>query len=343
MKKIFTLICMVLCAVGVKAQEVWDASTVTFDESTKIIQSSADGSLVYKIVENNNENFFTVPQTTKVYPEGTWQEGGSAVLPSDGTIISMKNYEITVKTANVTMHAVSTPNSDASEKEAWQRAGGGNQALDTDDCPIKFTYYIKPKNGNPSVSYKEYHEETSNGVSFRVSEQLWSPELGVMPNKGLYYEFTTAAAGELLLGIIVWRPGNNVYVFEKSSMTQFPTSSLSIDGYVNNNTVVWGGHEKAFSTVNMTENHDYQMEGIPGKQILGFMKLNVEAGKTYVLLSSNAQPGIYGFQFTAGEAGINDIKTDVDKNAPSYNLAGQRVDENYHGVVIKNGKKYMNK
>lgn len=343
MKKIFTLISLVCFAMGVSAQEVWDASTVTFDESTKIIQSSADGSVVYKVVDNNNENFFRVPESTKVYPEGTYQEGGTAVLTTDGTIISMKNYELTVKTANITMHAVSTPNTDASENEAWQRGGGGNNALDTDDCPVKFTYYIKPKNGNPSVSYKEYYEETSNGTSFRVSEQLWEPELGVMPNKGLYYEFTAATAGELLLGIIVWRPGNKVYVFEKSSMTQFPISDLSIDGYVNNNTVVWGSNEKAFSTVNMTENHDYQVEGIPGNKIIGFMKLNLEEGKTYVLLSSNAQPGIYGFQFTPGSAGINDIKNDVDKNAPKYNLAGQRVDNNYKGVVIQNGKKFMNK
>ena len=35
----------------------------------------------------------------------------------------------------------------------------------------------------------------------------------------------------------------------------------------------------------------------------------------------------------------------VDKNvdAPAYNLAGQRVNDAYKGIVVKNGKKYMNK
>ena len=41
-------------------------------------------------------------------------------------------------------------------------------------------------------------------------------------------------------------------------------------------------------------------------------------------------------------SGINFIKTGQD-NAPLYNLAGQRVDANYKGVVIKNGQKMIQK
>ena len=42
--------------------------------------------------------------------------------------------------------------------------------------------------------------------------------------------------------------------------------------------------------------------------------------------------------------GINGIVTDdADDNAPIYNLAGQKVDKNYKGVVIKNGKKVYQK
>lgn len=43
-------------------------------------------------------------------------------------------------------------------------------------------------------------------------------------------------------------------------------------------------------------------------------------------------------------AGVNVIKNNTaDKNAPLYNLAGQRVSKNYKGVVIQNGKKFFNK
>ena len=42
--------------------------------------------------------------------------------------------------------------------------------------------------------------------------------------------------------------------------------------------------------------------------------------------------------------GISGIATDdADDNAPIYNLAGQKVDKNYKGVVIKNGKKVYQK
>ncbi|MGI6224343.1 MAG: Ig-like domain-containing protein [Prevotella sp.] len=41
--------------------------------------------------------------------------------------------------------------------------------------------------------------------------------------------------------------------------------------------------------------------------------------------------------------GINEIKADVNTNDAIYNLAGQKVDESYKGIVIRNGKKYLNK
>lgn len=42
--------------------------------------------------------------------------------------------------------------------------------------------------------------------------------------------------------------------------------------------------------------------------------------------------------------GITNITTDeAAKNAPVYNLAGQKVTKAYKGVVIKNGKKMIQK
>ena len=42
--------------------------------------------------------------------------------------------------------------------------------------------------------------------------------------------------------------------------------------------------------------------------------------------------------------GINTVATEtINANAPMYNLAGQRVGKNYKGVVIQNGKKFINK
>ena len=40
--------------------------------------------------------------------------------------------------------------------------------------------------------------------------------------------------------------------------------------------------------------------------------------------------------------GINTMNAQpLEDNAPMYNLAGQRVDKTYKGVVIQNGKKFI--
>jgi len=42
--------------------------------------------------------------------------------------------------------------------------------------------------------------------------------------------------------------------------------------------------------------------------------------------------------------GIRTIaKTSGVDNAPLYNLSGMRVDSTYHGIVVKNGRKYLQK
>ena len=338
MKKIFTLISVALVAMSVNAQEVWKASEkLTFNESTKVCNEA--------VAEDcTNENFFKVDASAKIYPQDTYANGATEVVPTDGAPLTLKSYVINATAGKVTMKAVSTPNDDASENEGWQLGGGGNNALDTDKCTVKFDKYVKPKNGNPSMSYKAFTEYNSDGgETYRVFEELWKPELKAMPNKGLYYEFTSTAAGELVLAVIVWRPGNQVYFFDKETFTQFPTSALSIEGYVNNNGVIWGTNTEAFSTIAMTDNHDYQVDQIPGKQIFGFMKLNIEANKTYVLLSPNGQPGLYGFYLNEnGEAAINTVKAAAENaNAPMYNLAGQQVAKGYKGMVIQNGKKML--
>jgi len=337
MKKIFTLVATALVAVGVNAQEeVWKADNLTFDETTKVCNEAIKQVLT-------NENFFTVSKDSKIYDKGTYEAGATAVVPSDGTPLSLNTYILEGTAGPVSMHAVSTPNDDASENEGWQLGGGGNNALNTEACTQQFEKYIKPKNGNPSMSYKSFTEYNSDGgETFRVYEDLWTPELNVMPNKGLYYEFTSTEAGKLKLALIVWRPGNKIYFFEKSTFTQFTPDKLSIEGYNNNNTVILNGRETAYTTFTMTDNHDYAQEGVQGKQIFGYMTLDVEKDKTYVLLSPNGQPGLYGFWFESS-TGITAVAADkaADANAPIYNLAGQKVGKSFKGIVVKNGKKFI--
>ena len=51
-------------------------------------------------------------------------------------------------------------------------------------------------------------------------------------------------------------------------------------------------------------------------------------------------PELSGGYLVSVTSGIHAVTID-DANAPAYSLDGRRVDESYHGVVIKNGKKYV--
>ena len=81
-------------------------------------------------------------------------------------------------------------------------------------------------------------------------------------------------------------------------------------------------------------------------------KLNVgDQVVVYGVLSKNAQHylmdrGNYLYSVNGAIAtGIRntDMTKKADKDAPIYNMAGQRVSKTYKGVVIQNGKKFVNK
>ena len=48
-------------------------------------------------------------------------------------------------------------------------------------------------------------------------------------------------------------------------------------------------------------------------------------------------------KFTCTKSGIQTIIIPGNANAPAYNLSGQRVGANYRGIIIRNGKKMLNK
>jgi len=52
-------------------------------------------------------------------------------------------------------------------------------------------------------------------------------------------------------------------------------------------------------------------------------------------------PMLYKFDSTTAGISIPNVKIVDDENAPLYNLAGQRVSKSYKGIVVKNGKKYI--
>jgi hypothetical protein len=94
---------------------------------------------------------------------------------------------------------------------------------------------------------------------------------------------------------------------------------------------------------------------------MGTISFAVEAGKKYMIMNPKSQVGFYGFTYTYDKAAfdaadplpepqlptaietVKNIEKAINANAPIFNLAGQKVDKNQKGILIQNGKKFVNK
>lgn len=75
-------------------------------------------------------------------------------------------------------------------------------------------------------------------------------------------------------------------------------------------------------------------------KIYPVISVTVKAGEVLVGYPTGSL-NFYGFEFIGSSSGVNNIEVEKAKNNIRYNLAGQRVDESYKGVVIMNGKKFV--
>ena len=90
----------------------------------------------------------------------------------------------------------------------------------------------------------------------------------------------------------------------------------------------------------------------------GWFVFNAQANKSYQIFCPNTQFGFRSYEFTPGTSIENYIPVDPNPNAtaistvkaaeqnadaPVYNLAGQKVDKSFKGVVIQNGVKRIQK
>lgn len=72
--------------------------------------------------------------------------------------------------------------------------------------------------------------------------------------------------------------------------------------------------------------------------------IHLDAGLYCITQDAGIYYGYVKFTEDGGSSGITNIETEeADPNAPVYNLAGQRVDKNTKGILIQNGKKFVNK
>lgn len=341
MKKIFTLVAAALMAVGAQAQsEIMDVA------SDEIQAKIADA--IANPIDLANENFFMVDQSN-IYPAGTHDAGAVAVLPTNGTPITLKTYIWEHSTGKVSIKAVSTPNADAAASESWQKRGnGGNEALNVEGCSPVFMFGTSPKNGNPTASYKDYYEYNTEGdPTHRVYDgPYWEIGSNWLPAKGCYYEINTQVAGKLKVALWVNKSLNNnpLYILDKDA-NPLDQNKIDIIGFLQNNTFEKDADGNPCGTNKYILNSEYKIttsEDVTpvNRPFFGYFTFDVEAGGKYTILSPKSQPGIFGYEFTADASAINNIsvapvkavtkaiqngRVVIMKGNNTFNVAGQLV------------------
>lgn len=327
MKKIFTLTAVACMAWSVNAQEIWKAA------------------------DYNLENATLETLTQGIYG------GGTADAPDTSIPSSLKTSTIVVKVNGVTMTGESTPNGDKkieTAASAWQLKGSvdGNDALIVEGCTPQFSQYLMGQ-GNPEALHWEFDEETDNGTAHRVFGSYWEPGMD-MPAKGAYWKFDVASAGSLKIAFFGNKNANPTYIVDAATKQPIPNTDIDVAIFYQNTGFVFEGNvddgdAKYLNVGKMPE--DYVIQHTNGitqnRQILGYLTFPVEADKTYYVFNTKSQVGLYGFEFTAkgGDSAIDSIIADdtLNPDAPIYNVLGQRVTKDYKGILIQNGKKFINK
>lgn len=150
--------------------------------------------------------------------------------------------------------------------------------------------------------------------------------------KVAYTEFT----GVVPAGKAVLVCGTEGQKYELTPATEKADATFATDLEVSNGNVKSDG----------TNFYGFTTKGGVSGFVLVAKDVAVPLGKGYLQLTGNtaAAPVFYSINIGGGTTGIGQVEVEkATENGAIYNLAGQRVDASYKGVVIKNGKKYVNK
>ena len=132
--------------------------------------------------------------------------------------------------------------------------------------------------------------------------------------------------------------GSYVFVSANDSEITYDTENAQ------NNGVLYGIYTDTYKYV--PQNSYVLQNGTSG---LGFYKvadadkIKITSFRAYATFTYAAgSRDFLDIDFNGDITGIKDVKTQLeDSNAPIYNLSGQRVGNDYKGVVIQNGKKFV--
>lgn len=333
MKKIFTLISMAFVAMSVNAQT---------DESYVAVDADGNMAVEYASVIDESNVATNVENGSSVVKFGTANVEVEAVGSAEPADKEEGGQDITIGAQiDEALHLYELVSINSTKPIKWEKKNQGD---------INFSYI--GGTGVPAVSMvaEEVYTEGEATGKYRVVYTTFDPDKGGEPQSGLYYKFTTKADGALKVGI--WANKGNRTTFLVDSETKQATPYL-VEGYINGQNGE-DGKKKWLSNDEIKAIHDASgnagnpwVIGAGNQPFWGNVIIDTKAGKTYWLFQGNSQIGFQQYTFYPGKSkedvtSVETIKTVAEKaNGARYNLAGQKVDSAYKGVVIQNGRKML--
>ena len=146
---------------------------------------------------------------------------------------------------------------------------------------------------------------------------------------GCAYKFETTKAGSVTVGVQLG--GTKGFHILNADFAEVAPASYNLPAAKDGDSQEFTQNEKG--------------ENIIAEKSNGTVTFNVAKGGTYYVLAAGTRMGFYGFKYVTGTStGISDIQAPKSsKDGATFNLLGQKVVNDATGIVIKNGKKFINK
>ena len=220
---------------------------------------------------------------------------------------------LTLKDAQVFYKNVYTTRSGATNTEYYVRDASGAIQFFNTDLELNVNQVI---NGTVEVTYSPFNElpEATKTANTSAEKLTITDGETAVPTKVTVADLTS---NKYLCDLVTVENANIIS----------ETSGTYTNQYLTNGTDKVMIYDKFKTKTNITDGEGFDVTGI-----LVTAKLGDNSIKELAPISAPVPTG------------INNITTDAaDANAPAYNLAGQKVGKEYKGVVIKAGKKFIQK
>ncbi len=363
MKKIFTLVAMAAMAIGVNAQDAWVADVDYVAAPGGTLAAEFNGA-----TESGTNKVATITQSpvsleyvaSKNPKEISSAQGGAVGLtPENWPEAGWDNASYKVGSNN-------------KESQSTIPGGGFYSVIGTG---VPYVTFVSKQFWNADDGFADRYYPGFKGDGDTDGWTYYNPDGSAgLPTSGAYVKASTKEAGVMKIGTFV-QAGNTrpLYIVKGSTgkvlnwTSDNNTTEYKVEGYSQNvknsdNTWVFLPYMTVGSDFIVgTETNYIYTDAVTGEQmdknILNSRKFiwfvfDAEPNETYYVFGSNWQIGFQGVKFYKGKtikdytpSGIETVKTATAKNAnaPIYNLAGQKVDAAFKGMVIMNGKKFINK